>query len=613
MPKQEDLSFWADGIDDAERGRRMVAAQKVIANLPTEGYRRDMDLYNIRLYENSPTTTLYSYAGGYYADSSSFVMPLAEQSQNNKAKAAIDTFAALVFSTNQRARFVVNDGSYKQRRRARGLQLFADGLAHELNLHALRRRAGLDACILESGKGVIQFYVDADGRVAAQRALATEYSIDPLDGMIDGKPRRIYRRRPVARDMIKADFGTDKQDDQINQAIANAPPVTTAGAPGDHVEVLEAWSLPSSKDAGDGWHVVALDISDGVLCAEEHKLPFHTSVFYAVEDRFAGPWGLSFLTQARSIQCNINARVARILRTEKLFHAAHLYVDRVQKMKRSQMTNEIGTVWEGNGPNPPQLIAFQGTTAEMYAANDRDGALIFQNLGIPVGASQGKTDLGANAPAAAMREETKKADDRNSVRQQGWETFHLECMKVALALVRQAVMRSGKNSKSGYKVAVPGKRGLTVSDWRDVAIDEDDYIMEAKAANPLPTDPDGRIAYGERMTELGVWKPAKLADFLQDLDDEGRTTRQMSQERQFEKTFESLLYDDVAAAVPDEFTNVQAAMEIGTEYLAQGMEDGCPEKHVERVRRYLRRCQQLVTKASPPAQAAAAPTPPVAA
>jgi hypothetical protein len=72
--------------------------------------------------------------------------------------------------------------------------------------------------------------------------------------------------------------------------------------------------------------------------------------------------------------------------------------------------------------------------------------------------------------------------------------------------------------------------------------------------------------------------------------------------------FEELLYEKVAAAVPDEFTNLKLALEIGTEYLAQGEEDGVPEKHLERVRRYLKKCKALAAKAVAATQPVAAPT-----
>jgi hypothetical protein len=107
------------------------------------------------------------------------------------------------------------------------------------------------------------------------------------------------------------------------------------------------------------------------------------------------------------------------------------------------------------------------------------------------------------------------------------------------------------------------------------------------------------------MVEIGAWKPTQLAGYMQDLDADGRVNRQMAQERQLEKVFEKLLYDEKAAALPDEFTNLQLALELGTEYLAQGEEDEVPEKHLERVRRYLKRCKTLMAKA----QAAAAPPP----
>ena len=619
--RDESYCWWAEGLTPAERGARAVKAQRIICDLPQEATRRDLDIFNIRLYENNPVITLYTFAGKYYSEVNTVALPPPEQSVNNKAKSAIDTLASQIFSTDQRARFVVVDGNYRQRRRAREMQNFTDGLVHELGLHELKQRVGLDASILESGAGAIQFYREGD-RCAAERVLATELAIDPLDGLVNGMPRSLYRRRPVPRDKVRALFGSGKGEGEkrsederkIDEAIARAQNVAAGGAPADHIEVCESWHLPTSKDAKDGWHITALDTVDGVMAAEPYEKPYHEIVFFSLEDKFTTAWGLSLMTQARPLQTRINANTYRIERAQKLFHAGHIYVDRAMKFQKSKASNEIGSVWEGNGPTPPQQILFNAVAAEMYAQVEKDGSRIFENLGISVAASQGETNAGLNASAAAKREDTAKSDKRNSVRQQRWERFHIECVKVALGVVRDIVTKTADGAKrttaGGYKVASPGKRGLSVVDWKDAAIDEADYVVVARPANPTAITPAGLIAYADQQLAIGAWTPQKYTLFLQDLDRDGRVDRDGAQERGFDKIFEAMLYDKVAAYQPDEFTNYAMALQIGTEYLAQGQEDEVPDKNLDRVRRYLKACkakQAQVAAASAPPPGAAAP------
>lgn len=620
MPEAQSKAFWQKGLSEEERGRYAVESHKLICELPSETNRRDYDLFNVRLYENNAFLSLYSYAGNYFSQGAVAMNPT-EVSTNNKAKAAIDTLFAQIASTDQRARFMVVDGKYKQRRRAREMQNFSDGLVHELCLHAMKQRAWLDAAILESGRGVLQFYRDGD-RCAVQRALATEYAISPSDGMIDGKPRTLHRRRPVPRDKVMEDFGfpdakENSPESRINAAIEGAMAVNT-GEPGDNIEVFEAWHLPTSKKAKDGWHVIAVDKGDGTLLCEQYTKDYHESVFFGIEDAFTTTWGNSLMHQMRPLQIRINANEFRREKARRLCHSGHLYAPKEMKLVKSNTTNEIGSLWEGNGALGPQQIKFDNVTAEWTAAIERDGMLIFENNGISLAASQGETNAGLNASAASKREDTQKSDKRNAVRQQRWEQFHLECVKVGLGIVRDIVTHNANGEKrseaGGYKVATPGKRGLTMSDWKDAAMDEDDYVLQIKPASPVPTDPAGLVAFGREMIEIGAWQPSQLAGFMQDLDADGRVNREQAQERQFEKMYESLLYDKVAAALPDEFTDLNLALKIGVEYLAQGAEDEVPDKHLERVRRYLKRCKAMGAKAQAAAQppAAAAPgAPPV--
>lgn len=604
MAEDAGLDWAAAGLTPTERARRAVEAQLLIWKLPTDSYRRDKDLQNIRLYENNPVITLYNFAGQYYGESGQLALPAPEQSTNNRAKAAIDTLAAQVSSTDQRARFKVVDGGYRQRRRAREMQNFSDGLAHELKLHKLKRRAWLDASILESGVGGIQFY-EENGRCKAQRVLATEMTFDPLDGLIDGMPRRLYRQRPMPRALVMAKWG---DTDERKKAITAARTVNTGGAPADHVAVYESWSLRTTDKTEDGWHVISVEGDGGELSVEEYTKDHHEIVFLAIEGKFTTAWGLSLMTQARSLQMRINANSYRSDRVTKLFSAGHLYVNKASQVEKSKLSNEIGSVWEGVGTaaEAMSVVQFNGMTRDLEEKIERDGQRIFENLGINLHASQAQTNTGLDASGAAKREEKATSDERNSVRQERWEEFGLDCVRAALGVVRDIITKKGKSR--GYRVAVPGKRGLTVADWKDAALDERDYVMETRPASWIPTEPDGLIAMGREMVDLQAWSPQKFSGFMQDLDQDGRTNRAMAQERQLEKAFEKLLYDKVAAAMPDEFTNYKVALEIGTEYLSQGEEDGVPEKNLERVKRYLKRCKILDARA----QAAAQPPAPSA-
>lgn len=623
MPPSESLSFWRDEMTPAERAAAMVKCQKIISNLPFETYRRDRDIDNVRLYEADANATLYDFAGRYYSDGGG-AMPLTppDDSTNNRAKAMIDTLLSQVASTDQRARFLVNDGSYRQRRRGREMQNFADGLVHELKLHRLKQRAALDAAVLQSGVGVLQFYRErtAQGeRCAVQRILAPELSWNPKDGLVDGMPRTIYRRRPVPVEKVIADFAKD--DEKLANLIRSHHVQTAAGAfADDDADVFEAWHLPTDEESNDGWHIVALDIEGGDLLVEPYKKPYHELVFFSWEERFTTGWGLSPMTCSRKLQRRINANSYRIDRAQKLFHAGHLYVPREMKLDKGQLSNEIGSSWIGNGPNPPKQILFQAATKEMYDQVERDGQRIFENYGVNQDEAEGDSGSGLDASGAALRERTKKSTKRQSMRQQRWERFHLDCVKVALGIVRDIVTGQDADAesegddkakkrprRSGYKVAVPGKRGLSVVDWKDVAIDEKDYVLETKPASPVPTDPDGLMAYGKEMVEMGAWTASQLAGYMQDLDVDGRVNRQLAPQRRLEQMFEDLLYEPKAAAVPDEWTDYKLALEIGVDYLEQGAEDGVPEKHLERVRRYLKRCKALQQKAQAAAQAAAAP------
>lgn len=616
------LALWEPGIDDAERARRMVATWKLISELQTEKDRRSYDLFNLRLYGRNNDLTLYDHFAAQFVDTGKVNTPAIENSKNNRAKAAIDTLSSQVASTDVRARAEVVDGDYKVRRRARKLQVFADGLADELQFSRIKRRAWMDASVFDSAVGCVQMYRSGN-RVAQQRVLPTELAIDPSDGFVDGVPRTIYRCRPVPRANVLADFGTTPR---ARDAINAAKPVVGASAtPIDQILVYESWTLPTGPEEKDGYHIVSVEPVDGWLVVDAYEKPHHELVFLKVEDRFTGAWGNSPMTQVRDLQIRINANDYRVERNTKIFSAQHLYVDRALALSKSTLSNEIGTAWEGTGPNPPQQIKFQCAPKELYDQIERDGQRIFEDLGVNLQSSQGSTEAGLDASGAARREAKKSLDGRNSIRQQRYEDFHLDLLRVALSIARDianepedevAEARKKKAAKQrGYTVKGRENRRLTTIDFNDIAIDEADYKLTVKPASIVPTTPEGLIAFGQDMMDTGLWTADVFAEYWQDLDADGRTNAIVAKRRNLESKFDRALYDGKPLAPPDEFTSYKLAMEIGLQFLDQGEEDGVPDKALEKLRRYLRQVKRLDAAVSaqtaPPAAQAAAP-PPVA-
>jgi hypothetical protein len=603
----QSLALWEEDLEPDERARRMIATKKLISQLSSEKDRRDYDLFNLRLYSKNNDLMLYDLFNEQFVDSGRGAVAPTENSKNNRAKAAIDTLASQVASTDTRARFEVINGDYKTRRRSRKMQNFSDGLADELQFSRLKRRMFMDSAVFESGVGIWQFFRRGN-KVDGQRVLPTELAIDPSDGFVDGVPRTIYRERPMPLANIIADFGGTPE---LDAKIRAAKEVRTSGTPIDQRLVFESWTLPTGPEAEDGWHIIAIDTEGGDLVVEQYEKNFHELVFFAVEERFTGAWGNSLMTQARDLQIRINANDYRIERSTKLGHAPHLYVDKNAQMKKGQFSNEMWTVWEGMGPNPPQQIMFRLASPELYQQIKDDGERIFEDLGVNLQSSQGASEAGLDASGAARREAKKSVDGRNSLRQQRYEDLHIDLMKVALSIAKdiaeepddEVAKKRGEKAekKRGYQVVARVDRSLKRLDWEDVAIDEGDYKISVKPASPVPMTPEGLKAEGQDMVDMGVWTPDQLAEAWQDLDIDGRTNATVSARRNLERKMDEALYEGAALTPPDEFTNYKLAMEIGLELLNQAEEDGVPDKNVEKLRRYLRQVNRAnAAIASPP-------------
>lgn len=572
-----------DELKGEDAGASMVKAAKAIESSPAEQIRYDLNLLYGSLYEGRELTNLYQYGGqAAFTGGGVSVGPGAVGAITwNVIRSVIQTVASQVSRSRPRARFITSGGDYRQKRRAKKLTAYCDGLFAEARVYEKTQQAFICAGAFDVAG--IHVYRDND-RVAVDLVRAHEIMIGANDG-VDGKPRTMYRRKFIDKGVLLAKFA--KRNEEVRQMITSSRVSDPVGdASGSNlVEVYEAWHLPSAKGADDGRHVIGIEATGGgatgTLLNEEYKKSYFPIILFSLDPALSGPYGVSAAATLLQIQVSINIGLDKIAKGQHLACRPGVWLPLSAKLPKAQINNKLGSINYYAGQVKPEFYTPQAFSSEVYQQLERHYERGFALYGVNAQVAAGTKEAGTTS-AVAIRESLDIQTARFAVLSQRWETLHMDIAKIAIDTARDIY-----NDNEEMVVAAPGTALLESIDWSDVDLEEDEFVIQVYPTSLLPTTPQGRIDRVNELVTAGIWSPQRGEAALDDLDIESASSRQRAAEKNIERMCENMLIDGQYEG-PDPTNDLPSCLRIGSEYLDEGRADGkTPEKHLDLLYRFL--------------------------
>lgn len=585
--------WWSKDAAEA-RGRVMVDTAKAIESAPGEMERADLNLLYGSMYEGRPLQSLYQYGGAVAMSGGISGLVNAPEVTWNLTRSVVQTIASQVSRARPRARFVTTGGNYKQKRRAKKLTTFCDGLFAETDLYETTQQVFIDAGCFDIG--AVQVFRDGD-RLKAERVLACEILID-ANSAIYGKPRTLYRRRFIDRDVAMARWGTT---DELREKIAEAPSADPVfdGAHTNLIEVYEGWHLRSSRKAKDGYHAIGIDGIDEPLFEEEWTKDYFPIVLFRIDPALAGPYGVPAAATLLPIQVAVNTLLDKIARAQHLAAVPRVALQRGSKIKKSDITNGMGSIIEFSTVGPT-FFTPTALSPEVYAHLERHFQRGFELYGVNRSFAAGMTDSGA--AAIKVREDVEVQTARFAVLAQRWERLHLQIARIMVDMARD-IYRDNKE----MRVSAPGTALLESIDWSEVNLEEDAYVIQPYPTSILPTTPQGRIERVKELVADGIWTQQRAESALDDLDVDSAMSMERASEKDVERMCEGMLVDGRYEG-PEPWMDLATCLRIASQYVSAGRIDGAPRKHIDLLYRFMDDVAEIKkTITPPPAPAPAAP------
>lgn len=531
---------------------------------------------------------------------------LRERITYNLVQSVIDTVAAKVAENKPKPYFLTSGGDHKVQRKAKKMNQFVDGIFYENKAYDVGGLAFRDGCIW--GDGVLHVFAKHE-RVAYERVLSSELYVDEVEAQY-GNPRSMHRVKNIDRGELEGFFPGKKA--LINDADRASPEESGERANiSDMVTVRESWHLPSSPDAKDGRHILTID-GAALTPMETWKHDFFPFARFTWCPKPLGYWSQGLAEQMQNIQLEVNKLLWVIQRSMHLAGSFKVFLQNGSKIVKEHINNDIGGIVNYAG-QPPIFYTPQVVPPEYY---QHLGTLIqrgYEQGGVSQLSAAAKKPEGLNS-GKALREFNDQQVDRFRTIGRYNDRMYLDLARLSIAVAKDIAEENGGH----YKVTVPGKKFLQEVDWRDIALEDDDYVMQCFPVSSLPSDPAGRLQTIQEYIQAGMLSTRqgkRLLDFPDLEQVEGLAN---AAEEVLTEVLDNIV-DEGDYAPPEPTDDLALAKELVLEYLARGRMQKLEPERLEMLRCFSTQVDELLkltepqpgpapTAVQPQAQAAPPPT-----
>lgn len=554
-----------------------------------------------RLYGNLPANT---WAGTSYQKNAAVHSGAKQRITYNVCQSCVSTATSKIAKNKPKPFFLTNGGDYKLKRKAKKLGKFVDGCFYENNYHQLSTEIFKDAMVF--GTGAIHVFNNY-GRPTAERALVSEMYVDDNECLY-GKPRQLHWARSVDRQSLAEMF---KDEPEKLKAIMEAAPAVTpdksAVKPNvaDQIVVICSWHLPSGPDAEDGLYTMVIDSGLPLEC-KEYKRPVFPFAFFHWDKRLYGHWGQGAIEQIQNIQAEINTLLILIQRSMHLMGTFKVAIENTSKIVKQHLNNEIGTILTYT-KTPPAYLNPPIVQPEIYSHLKTLKDSAYEILGISQLSAASKKPDGLDS-GKALREYNDIESDRFMTVGQAYEQLALDTTQLFIYTAQDIAEETGN-----FSVNVPGKKFLESIKWKDVSMEEDQYVLKVYPVSSLPDEPAGKLQTVQEYMQAGLMSPRTGRRLLDDPDLEAANSLANAQEDWINQTLEKIIEEGVAGYNPPEpEMDLDLCKELILQYIAEGSVDGLEEEKLDLLRDWNNQVNILVQKAMPPPQPQQGPTGPQA-
>ena len=559
-----------------------------------QSYRMRQAAMMARLYGNIP---LFNAIGTNFVKMASNPQSLPmDRPTMNVVQSCIDTLISRVTQNKPRPVFLTDNGDTKMRNLAKQLNRFILGEFYQTKAYKIGAMNLTDASVL--GTGCVQVLEDITSKkVALDRVLETELYVDSNEALY-GNPRQLFRLKLVDRSVLDEHF--PERGSLVATAERAYPEVSGENQQtiSDQVMTVEAWHLPSGKDAKDGLHAIAC--SSGLLFDENFSKDRFPFAFVDFSPRLLGFWGQSLAEQLMGTQVEINKLLMTISRSINLLGVPRIFIEEGSVISKAHFNNDIGAIVPYSG-TMPSFVTAPCIAPEIYQQLQRLIDYAYQQSGISSLSAQGTKPAGLNS-GESLREFDNIQSDRFASLIRRYDDYYIDLAHLMIDQAKDIALRDGK-----YETVYPDKDGTRVIDFPDAKLLDNPFVIQCYDTSSLPKDPAGRKEYVVEMMQAGIYSPQEGRRLLGFADTEQVDKLAIAAEERILKILDDIV-EDGKYTPPDPFMDLSLATQLVVQYYNLHVPMKLSESKAQMLRDFKAGIDDLIAAATPPPAPQVSPT-----
>ena len=505
-----------------------------------------------------------------------------------------DTLISRITKSSVRPLFLTQGGDYRQQRRAKKLSQFADGMAYETHMDDKGPDAFRDALVLSDG--IVHVYEDRmRKRVMTERVIPSELYVDEIDGFY-GTPTQMTRVKATDREQLLEAWKGDKKAVEMLKGCKMTALDGMGGEMNgisDTIPIAESWRLPSGVDdngeaVGDGQHILWCE--KGILTSKDERVYRKTRFPFSVfrwKPAIYGWHGVSLASELIGSQVEMNHLLIMFQRAFRLMAAFRIYLEH-GTVPDSHFQDKIGTILHGpKGSQPPVFLSPPAMNDQYFRHFDKIQQRAFEIARLSQASAVGERPAGLDSGEAQRVYHDIETEGFQYVAKQ-YEQWHLDVTSLQIDTVRDIFERE-KTYELKAPVSsqtLPGQRFLRTIDWKQVKMDEDEYVLKCYPTSSLPSTPQGKLATVQDLMRAGLID-SQTARKLLDYPDLSQVQSLLGAAEDWIMSTLDSIVEDGKYVPPDPWMNLQMAETLGLQEFSLGSANKMEPEKLDYLRRWI--------------------------
>ena len=499
-----------------------------------------------------------------------------------------DTLVSRIGKSKPKPMYLTRRGDYKLRQNARRLTDVMEGIFYQTGIYDVMPKIFQDSCIFDIA---VMKIGREDSELFVERIFPNEILWDMNAAMYADQPPSLHQVKSIPLETLIMQF-PEREEDLRHAAATKDDDMMSSeeGHEAEMVECVESWHLPSMNKADDGRHVIHMDTV--ILEDEQYTYTSYPFVFMTWGDACVGFAGISLAEQLKNIQMEINKLALRIQQSMHLLSVPWLFVQHGSRVVESRLRNVPGTIVNYVG-QPPQSYNPTAMHPEVYSHMERLYQKAYEIAGVSELSATGKKPAGLESGAALRTYHDIETERFISVGQR-FEKAFMDAASWFFDLAREIVKESGSFPVRGIK-----GHALETTDFKDIELAQEDYILQAYPVSLLPSTPAGRLQAVTELIQNGVINQREHIVRLLDFPDlESVTSLYDVLERDVEWRIQEII-DNAIYHAPEPVMDLAFAKERMTIAYLEAQQDDLDLDKINMMIQFIEECDALTQQAAP--------------